>query len=71
MPKEINKKTGVITEALPSLSFRVRFEDGQEAIAHLAGRLRIHKISILVGDRVLVEMSPYDNSRGRIVYRLK
>jgi translation initiation factor IF-1 len=65
------KKTGIVLEALPSLSFKVQTEDGLEIIAHLAGKLRIHRIKILPGDKVSVEMSPYDERRGRIVYRLK
>jgi len=69
--KIVLKKTGVILEALPSLSFKVKTEDGLEIIAHLAGKLRIHRIKILPGDKVSVEMSPYDDRRGRIVYRLK
>jgi translation initiation factor IF-1 len=62
-------KTGIVTETLPSTNFRVKLDDGSEIIAHLAGRLRIHKIKVLLGDRVTVEMGPYDNKRGRIVYR--
>lgn len=69
--KQINKKNGVVSEALPSLSFKIKLEDGSEIIAHLAGKLRINRIKILPGDRVLVETSPYDERRGRIVYRLK
>ncbi len=69
--KEIIKKTGIVLEALPSLSFKVKLEDDSEVIAHLAGKLRIHRIKILPGDKVSVEMSPYDDHRGRIVYRLK
>lgn len=68
---EENKKTGTVLEALPSLSFKVKLEDGKEIIAHLAGKLRIHRIKILPGDKVTVETSPYDENRGRIVYRLK
>ncbi|OGZ26682.1 MAG: translation initiation factor IF-1 [Candidatus Nealsonbacteria bacterium RIFOXYB1_FULL_40_15] len=71
MNKEENKKTGVIIEALPSLSFKVKLEEGSEVIAHLAGKLRINRIKVMPGDKVLVELSPYDNHRGRIVYRLK
>ncbi len=63
------KKTGLITEALPGLNFRVKLDDGNEILAHLAGRLRIHRIKVLPGDRVTVEISPYDESKGRIVYR--
>ena len=50
---------------------RVRLEDGREILAHLAGKLRIYRIKVLPGDRVTVEMSPYDETRGRIVYRIK
>jgi len=63
------RKTGVVVEALPSLSFRVRLNEGREIIAHLAGKLRIHKIRVLPGDKVTVEISPYDENRGKIVYR--
>lgn len=65
------RKRGVVLEALPDLDFRVRLEDGKEIIAHLAGKLRLFRIRVLPGDRVEVEMSPYDEKRGRIVYRLK
>lgn len=69
--KNINRKTGLVLEALPSAHFRVRVDDGKEIIAHLAGKLRIYRIKVLPGDRVTVEMSPYDETRGRIVYRGK
>ena len=69
--KKINKEMGTVLEALPSLSFKVKLENGKEVLAHLAGKLRIHRIKILPGDRVNVEVSPYDENRGRIVYRLK
>jgi translation initiation factor IF-1 len=62
---------GEVTETLPSLKFRVRLEDGTEILAYLAGRLRKFRIRILAGDKVSVEMSPYDKTRGRIVYRNK
>lgn len=65
------RKNGVVIEALPSTNFKVKLEDGTEILAHLAGKLRINKIKILAGDKVTVEMSPYDNNRGRIVYRGK
>lgn len=65
------KKIGIVSEALPSLSFKVKLEDGSEVLARLAGKLRIHRIKILPGDKVSVEMSQYDDHRGRIVYRLK
>lgn len=71
MNKNVLKKTGQVIEALPSTHFRVKLDDGQEAICHLAGKLRIHRIKILPGDKVTLEMSPYDQTRGRIVYRGK
>ncbi len=60
-----------MVEALPSLSFRVKLEDGREVLAHLAGKMKMFHIKILPGDKVTVEMTPYDERRGRIVYRLK
>ncbi len=71
MQKKIIRKLGQIIEALPSIHFKVRLDDGNEIIAHLAGKLRLYRIKILPGDRVTVEMSPYDDKRGRIVYREK
>jgi len=58
-----------VEEALPSTTFRVKLDDGREVLAHLSGKLRLNFIRILAGDRVVVELSPYDESRGRIVYR--
>jgi len=69
--KSVLKKNGVVTEALPSTTFRVKFDNGEEALCHLAGKLRMFRIKILPGDRVTVEMSPYDPKRGRITYRGK
>lgn len=69
--KNLVRKQGQVREALPSLLFRVVLEDGNEVLAHLAGRLRLHHIKILPGDKVTVEMGPYDDKRGRIVYRGK
>ena len=63
------KKFGTVIEALPSTNFRIKLEDGKEVLCHLAGKLRIYRIKILPGDKVTVEMSPYDDKRGRIVYR--
>ncbi len=62
---------GTISESLPNTTFKVRTDDGLTIVAHLAGRMRLHFIKILLGDRVKVEVSPYDKSRGRIVYRYK
>lgn len=56
-------------EALPSTTFKVKLDDGREVLAHLSGKLRLNFIRILAGDRVVVELSPYDEHRGRIVYR--
>jgi len=69
--KKSLRKYGIVLEALPSTHFRVKLDDGMEIIAHLAGKLRIYRIKILPGDRVAVEISPYDEKRGRIVYRGK
>lgn len=69
--KKKPRKTGIVLEALPSTNFRVRLDDGNEILAHLAGKLRMFRIKILPGDRVTVEMSQYDDKRGRIIYRGK
>ena len=69
--KEADRKEGTITESLRNAIFRVRLDgEDKKILAHLAGKLRLHHIKILPGDRVVVELSPYDSSRGRIVYRL-
>ncbi len=60
---------GTVIEALPSAQFRVRLDNGHEVLAYLSGKMRKHYIRILLGDRVQVEMSPYDLTRGRIVFR--
>jgi translation initiation factor IF-1 len=62
---------GIVLEALPNTFFKVKLEDDSEALTHLAGKLRRFRIKILPGDKVTVEMSPYDRKRGRIVYRKK
>jgi len=69
MKKDAIRKEGVVTESLPSASFKVKLDDGMEVLAHLSGKMRLNFIRILPGDRVTVEFSPYDNKRGRIVYR--
>ena len=68
---ETFEMTGVVKEALPGATFRVELENGAEVLGHLAGRLRRHRIRILPGDDVRVEMSPYDLGKARIVYRGK
>ena len=62
---------GTVVEALPNASFRVELENGHRLLAHISGKMRMHFIRILPGDKVTVELSPYDLSRGRIVYRYK
>lgn len=68
--KEIIALEGVVRETLPSTTFRVELENGHEILAHISGRMRVNYIRLLPGDRVLVEMSPYDLTKGRIVKRL-
>ena len=62
---------GTVVEALPNATFRVELENGHKLLAHISGKMRMHFIKILPGDKVTVELSPYDLSRGRIVYRYK
>ncbi len=69
--KDVIELEGEITEALPSALFRVRLETGQLILAHVSGKIRKHFIRILPGDKVRVELSPYDLTRGRITFRLK
>ena len=65
------KLEGMVIEALPGTQFRVKLENGHEVLAYLSGKMRKYYIRILLGDRVQVEMSPYDLTRGRISYRYK
>ena len=69
--KDAIEVEGTVTEPLPNAMFRVELENGHKVLAHISGKMRMHYIRILPGDRVLVELSPYDLSRGRIVYRYK
>jgi translation initiation factor IF-1 len=62
---------GVVIEPLPNAMFRVELENGHKVLAHISGKMRMHYIRILPGDKVLVELSPYDLTRGRITYRKK
>lgn len=62
---------GSVLEALPDTMFKVQLDDGREILAHLSGKMRLHYIKVLPGDRVRVEMTPYDETKGRIVLRLK
>lgn len=63
--------SGTVRENLPNAMFRVELENGMKVLAHISGKMRMHFIRILPGDKVTVELSPYDLSRGRIVYRYK
>ncbi len=62
---------GTVVEPLPSAMFRVELENGHQVMAHISGKMRMHYIRILPGDKVTVELSPYDLTRGRITYRAK
>ena len=69
--QELIKQDGTIVEALSNAMFRVKLENEHEIIAHISGKMRMHYIKILPGDKVAVEMSPYDLTKGRITYRYK
>ncbi|MBO5194995.1 MAG: translation initiation factor IF-1 [Bacteroidales bacterium] len=72
MPKQAAiEQEGVIVETLPNAMFKVELENGHVIIAHISGKMRMHYIKILPGDRVRVEMSPYDSTKGRISFRYK
>ncbi len=68
--RSVKTAIGAVTEALPNATFRVHLEDGREIIGHLAGKMRKFRIRVLVGDKVQVEMSPYGETKGRIIKRL-
>ena len=70
MSKQVIEQEGVITEALPSAMFRVKLDTNQEILCHISGKIRLNYIKIIPGDRVLVEMTPYDLTKGRITRRL-
>lgn len=63
-------KEGIVIETLPNTTFRVRLDDGEELMAHLGGKMRLHHIRVLLGDRVSLEISAYDPTKGRIIRRL-
>ncbi|MBI4379286.1 MAG: translation initiation factor IF-1 [Nitrospinae bacterium] len=72
MPKEeAIEVEGMVIEPLPNAMFRVQLDNGHTVLAHISGKMRMHFIKILAGDRVKVELSPYDLTRGRITYRYK
>ena len=65
------KVDGIVTETLPNAYFKVKLDNGHEVLSHISGKMRMHYIRILPGDRVKVELSPYDLTRGRITFRVK
>ncbi len=69
--EELLEFPGVVTELLPNATFRVKLENEHEIIAHTAGKLRKNRIRVLVGDKVLCEMTPYDLDKGRVTYRFR
>jgi translation initiation factor IF-1 len=72
MPKEdAIEVEGKVVEPLPNAMFRVELPNGHRVLAHISGKMRMHYIKILPGDKVIVELSPYDLTRGRIVYRVR
>ncbi len=69
--KDLIRLDGTVVESLPNTMFRVRLDNGHIVLAHISGKMRLHYIKIVPGDRVAIEFSPYDLDRGRIVYRYK
>jgi translation initiation factor IF-1 len=69
--KEAIEVEGTVTESLPNATFRVELANGHKVLAYVSGKIRMHFIRVLPGDRVLVELSPYDLTRGRITYRFR
>ncbi len=69
--EDVIEVQGAVLETLPNAMFRVRLESGHKILAHISGKMRMHFIRILPGDKVTVELSPYDLTRGRITYRFK
>ena len=69
--KELVRLEGTVEETLPSTTFKVRLDNGHTILAHISGRMRVNYIRLIPGDRVMVEMSPYDLTKGRIVQRMK
>jgi len=67
--KQMTEANGVVIEALPNTQFKVELEDGREILAHLAGKMRLHRIRVMPGDKVTVELTQYDEGKGRITYR--
>jgi translation initiation factor IF-1 len=71
MAKDVIEAEGIVVEPLPNAMFKVELANGHQVLAHISGKMRMHYIRILPGDKVQVEISPYDLTKGRIVYRSK
>lgn len=71
MKEELIETEGTVVETLPNAMFRIQLDSGHKVLAHVSGKMRMHFIRILPGDKVKLELSPYDLSRGRITYRCK
>ncbi len=71
MTKKNIKRQGIVIEKFPNATFKVKLDNDKETLAYISGKMRIYRIKILPGDKVTVELSPYDETRGRIVYREK
>ncbi len=71
LAKDVIEAKGVIVDALPNAMFKVKLENDHVILGHISGKMRVHFIKILPGDEVLVELSPYDLTKGRIIYRFK
>lgn len=69
--KEVEEALGTVIETLPAATFKVELDSGKEVLAHASGKMRKFRIRVLPGDRVKIEFSPYDKTRGRVVYRYK
>jgi translation initiation factor IF-1 len=69
--QDVIEVEGIVYETLPNAMFRVKLDNGHKVLAHISGKMRMHFIKILPGDRVKIELSPYDFNRGRIIYRSK
>lgn len=68
--KDFIEAIGIVEELLPAATFKVKLESGHDILAHLSGRMRMNKIRILPGDKVKIQMTPYDLTKGRIIFRL-
>ena len=69
--KDVIEVEGIVLESMPNAQFKVKLETGQEILAHISGKIRKHYIRVLLGDKVKVELSPYDMTKGRITFRAK